>query len=63
MSYSSLEECVNDLDKHNHLKKISNEIDPNLEMASMHLKEFQNSGKALLFENSCTLFIINSLLE
>ena len=51
MSYSSLEECVNDLDKHNHLKKISNEIDPNLEMASMHLKEFQNSGKALLFEN------------
>ena len=51
MSYSSLEECVNDLDKHNHLKKISNEIDPNLEMASMHLKEFQNSGKALLFQN------------
>ena len=51
MIYSSLRECIDDLKKNNQLKIITKEVDPNLEAASIHLKEFQNSGKALLFEN------------
>lgn len=51
MSYSSLQACIKDLEDHGFLKRIKKEVDPNLEMASIHLAEFQKSGKALLFEN------------
>ena len=51
MGYSSLRSCIDDLEKNGFLIRISKEVDPNLEMASIHLKEFENSGKAILFEN------------
>ena len=51
MGYSSLRGCIDDLEKNGFLIRISKEVDPNLEMASIHLKEFENSGKAILFEN------------
>ena len=51
MGYSSLEECVKDLESNGHLIRIKEEVDPNLEIASIHLEEFKKSGKALLFEN------------
>ena len=51
MGYSSLRSCIDDLEKNGHLIRISQEVDPNLEMASIHLQEFKNSGKAILFEN------------
>ena len=51
MGYSSLRSCIDDLEKNGHLIRISQEVDPNLEMASIHLEEFKNSGKAILFEN------------
>ena len=51
MGYSSLEECVKDLEANGHLIRIKEEVDPNLEIASIHLEEFKKSGKALLFEN------------
>ena len=51
MGYSSLEECVKDLEANGHLIRIKKEVDPNLEIASIHLEEFKKSGKALLFEN------------
>jgi 4-hydroxy-3-polyprenylbenzoate decarboxylase len=51
MGYSSMEQCVNDLEKHGHLVRIKEEVDPNLEMAAIHLRVYENNGPALLFEN------------
>ncbi|MGG1660003.1 UbiD family decarboxylase [Brevibacillus sp. NRS-1366] len=49
--YSSLEECIIDLEKHGHLVRIHEEVDPYLEMAAIHLKVYEAGGPALLFEN------------
>ena len=51
MPYKSLYDCINDLEKNDQLIRIKEEIDPNLEMASIHLEEFKKCGKAILFEN------------
>lgn len=51
MGYSSLEQCVNDLEKNGHLVRVKEEVDPNLEMAAIHLRVFENEGPAILFEN------------
>ena len=51
MTYTSLEHCILDLEKHGHLRRITEEVDPNLEMAQIHLKTFAAQGPALLFEN------------
>ncbi|WP_416148257.1 UbiD family decarboxylase [Salipaludibacillus sp. HK11] len=49
--YRHLEECIIDLEKHGHLIRIKEEVDPDLEMAAIHLKVYQARGPALLFEN------------
>lgn len=51
MGYRNLEECILDLEKHGHLVRISEEVDPYLEMAAIHLKVHEAGGPALLFEN------------
>lgn len=51
MNYSSLESCLIDLEKNNHLIRIKEVVDPNLEMAAIHLRVFEAGGPALLFEN------------
>ena len=51
MNYSSLEECLLDLEKNHHLIRIKEEVDPYLEMAAIHLKVYEAGGPALLFEN------------
>ncbi|MDB5191114.1 MAG: UbiD family decarboxylase [Segetibacter sp.] len=51
MNYSSLEECLIDLEKNGHLVRIKEEVDPNLEMAAIHLRVHEAGGPALLFEN------------
>lgn len=51
MGYKSLAECVRDLEKHGHLIRIREEVDPHLEAAAIHLRVFENAGPALLFEN------------
>ena len=51
MGYKSLNECVSNLNSVNELKKIKEEINPELEMASVHLEEFNKGGKAILYEN------------
>lgn len=51
MAYSSLEECLNDLEKHGHLIRVTEEVDPELEMAAIHLRVHEAGGPALLFEN------------
>lgn len=51
MGYSSLQECIADLEKQKQLIRIKEEVDPYLEMAAIHLRVFEANGPALLFEN------------
>jgi 4-hydroxy-3-polyprenylbenzoate decarboxylase len=51
MGYKSLRACLDDLEKNNHLVRIKEEVDPNLEMAAIHLRIYEMGGPALLFEN------------
>jgi len=48
--YNTLEECILDLEKHGHLVRVREEVDPYLEMAAIHLKVNEAGGPALLFE-------------
>lgn len=50
MGYKSLAECVADLEKHGHLIRIKEEVDPYLEMAAIHLRVYEQQGPALYFE-------------
>ncbi|MBD99503.1 MAG: 3-octaprenyl-4-hydroxybenzoate carboxy-lyase [Verrucomicrobia bacterium] len=51
MGYSSMSACVADLEKHGHLIRIKEEVDPQLQMASIHLRVFAAGGPAILYEN------------
>jgi len=51
MSYKSLQDCITDLEKHGHLIRIKEEVDPYLQMAAIHLRVFEHGGPAILFEN------------
>ncbi len=51
MGYKSLTECVNDLERHGHLVRIREEVDPYLEMAAIHLRVYEQQGPAVFFEN------------
>ena len=51
MSYKSLEDCLLDLEKNGQLIRITEEVDPYLEMAAIHLRVHEAGGPALLFEN------------
>lgn len=51
MTYKSLAECITDLEKHGHLIRIKEEVDPYLEMAAIHLRVFESNGPAIFFEN------------
>ena len=50
MAYSNLEACLLDLERNGQLLRIKEEVDPNLEMAAIHLRIFEQKGPALLFE-------------
>ncbi|MDU0204227.1 UbiD family decarboxylase [Paenibacillus sp. MAH-36] len=51
MIYQNLEECLIDLENNGHLVRIHEEVDPELEMAAIHMKVHAAGGPALLFEN------------
>jgi 4-hydroxy-3-polyprenylbenzoate decarboxylase len=51
MGYKSLAHCINDLEKHGHLIRVTEEVDPYLEMAAIHMRVYDQQGPALLFEN------------
>ncbi|MBD1430160.1 UbiD family decarboxylase [Sphingobacterium litopenaei] len=51
MGYPSLAACVADLERHGHLIRIKEEVDPYLEMAAIHMRVFDAEGPALFFEN------------
>ena len=50
MAYKTLQQCISDLEKEGELIRISEQVNPDLEMASIHLDEFAKGGKAILFE-------------
>ncbi len=51
MGYKNLKACLDDLEKHGDLVRVTEEVDPDLEMAAIHLKIFEKGGPAILFEN------------
>lgn len=51
MPYRSLEECLLDLERNGKLVRVKEEVDPELEMAAIHLRVYEAQGPALLFEN------------
>ena len=51
MGYSSLEACVRDLERHGHLVRVTEEVDPYLELAEIHRRVIAAGGPALLFTN------------
>jgi len=51
MVYKNLYDCVIDLEKNGQLIRIKEEVDPNLEMATIHLRVHEAGGKAIFFEN------------
>ena len=50
MAYSSLEACLLDLERNGQLLRIKEEVDPQLEMAAIHLRIHEQKGPAILFE-------------
>ncbi|HRI32675.1 MAG TPA: UbiD family decarboxylase [Saprospiraceae bacterium] len=50
MSYKNLKSCIDDLESKGMLLRISQEVDPNLEMAEIHRRIYQKKGPAILFE-------------
>ncbi len=51
MGYKNLKACLDDLESNNHLIRIKEPIDANLEMASVHLRVYEMGGPALFYEN------------
>ncbi|MFD2706223.1 UbiD family decarboxylase [Salibacterium lacus] len=49
--YQNMKECVEDLEANGHLVRITEEVDPYLEMAAVHLRVYEAGGPAVLFEN------------
>ncbi len=63
MPYKSLYDCVLDLEQSGQLIRIKEEVDPNLEMAAIHLRVHEAGGKAILFEKikGCTYQAVSNL--
>ncbi len=49
MGYRNLRECLADLERAGHLRRIEQEIDPYLEAAAIHRRVYQAGGPALYF--------------
>ena len=49
--YSSLRECVSDLERHGHLIRVTEQVDPHLEMAEIQRRVYEVGGPAVLYTN------------
>lgn len=63
MGYRYLADCTNDLEKHGHLIRVTDEVDPNLEMAEIHRRVYLSGGPALLFTSvkGCRFPMVSNL--
>jgi 4-hydroxy-3-polyprenylbenzoate decarboxylase len=50
MGYRNLQQCVADLERHGHLIRVPDEVDPRLEAAEIQRRVYQTQGPAILFE-------------
>ncbi|MEM7158343.1 MAG: UbiD family decarboxylase [Myxococcota bacterium] len=50
MAYRSLRQCVDDLERHGHLVRVSAEVDPELQLAAIQRRLYAAQGPAVLFE-------------
>ncbi len=51
MGYRSLKACLDDLERHGHLLRVTEEVDPYLAMAEIQRRAYASKAPALLFEN------------
>lgn len=51
MTYSSLKDCVVDLEETKQLRRVKEPVDPYLEMAEIQRRLYERQGPAVLFEN------------
>ncbi|MCX7699418.1 MAG: UbiD family decarboxylase [Gemmataceae bacterium] len=63
MSYRSLRECVEDLERHGQLRRIAAEVDPDLELAEIQRRAYRCQAPALLFERvrGCSFPVVCNL--
>lgn len=63
MGYRNLRDCILDLERTGQLRRIEQEIDPNLEMAAIHRRVYEVSGPALLFTRvkGCAFPMVSNL--
>ena len=63
MGYRSLKACVDDLEGNGHLVRVSDPIDPNLEMAEIQRRVYASGGPAILFDNpvGCQFPMVSNL--
>ncbi|MCA9041646.1 MAG: UbiD family decarboxylase [Planctomycetaceae bacterium] len=63
MGYSTLNQCLTDLEQTGQLIRIETEIDPHLEMAEIQRRVYQANGPALLFTNvkGCRFPMVSNL--
>ena len=51
MGYRSLRECILDLEQNGQLVRVTEEVDPHLEMAEIQRRVYEAQGPAIFFEN------------
>lgn len=51
MKFKTLLDCIRFLEKENELVRVTEEVDPDLEMAEITRRVFENNGPAVFFEN------------
>ena len=63
MGYRSLRQCVEDLQRHEHLRQIDTPIDAYLEAAAIHRRVCEAGGPAILFTNvtGCKFPMVSNL--
>ena len=63
MGYRTLRACVQDLERHGHLVRITEPVDAHLEAAELHRRVFAAGGPAILFENvvGCSFPMVSNL--
>ncbi len=61
--YRSLRHCVEDLERHGHLRRVEVEVDPKLEVAEIQRRVYQAGGPALLFTRvkGCAFPMVSNL--
>ena len=63
MGYRFLSDCVDDLEKNGRLLRVTEAVDPNLEMAEIHRRVYASGGPALMFDNptDCQFPMVSNL--